>query len=367
MNAVSALLRQRLFWPFAALVALLVADVRRTPTFLTIRVQDGHLFGGPVDILRNGAPLLLVALGMTLVIATRGIDLSVGAVLAISGAIACTVISTSAHPGQPGTLLLAVALACGASVVLGLVNGFLVAVAGIQPIIATLILMTAGRGVAMLITEGQITTITSPAYRTIGAGFWLGVPAAVIIAGLILAAVAVGTRRTALGMLVESVGVNPEASRLAGVRSVSILLAVYAASGLFAGIAGLMVSSNVMAADANNAGLFIELDAILAVVLGGTLLTGGRFSLRGTLLGVLVIQTLSISVTIQGISGAVTPLFKAIVVIAVFLLQSPAARERLRVRRRPAGGSASGGSASGGDTSDGGSAPAVPLNAKVAN
>jgi len=333
MNALAQLPRQRMFWPVTALVALLVADVIKTPTFLNVRMQDGHLFGGPIDIIRNGSPLLLVALGMTLVIATRGIDLSVGAVLAISGAVACKFIASSAHPKELGTVLAAVALACALSIVLGLINGFLVAVVGIQPIIATLILMTAGRGIAMLITEGQITTINSPDYRTIGAGFWSVLPAAVIIAGVIFLTVATGTRRTALGMLVESVGINPEASRLAGVRSVSILLAVYALSGLFAGIAGLMVSSNVMAADANNAGLFIELDAILAVVLGGTMLSGGKFSLAGTLVGVLVLQTLTISVTIQGISGSVTPLFKALVVIAVFLLQSPAVQNRLRSRR----------------------------------
>jgi simple sugar transport system permease protein len=339
MATLSRLPRQRMFWPVAALLALLVADLVKTPGFLKIRLQDGHLFGGPIDIIRNGSPLLLVALGMTLVIATRGIDLSVGAVLAISGAVACKFIATSDHPRQMGTVLLAVVLACAVSVLLGLVNGFLVAVVGIQPIIATLILMTTGRGIAMLITEGQITTITSPAYATIGAGFWWLLPAAVIIAGVIFLTVAAGTRRTALGMLVESVGINPEASRLAGVRSVSILLAVYALSGLFAGIAGLMVSSNVSAADANNAGLFIELDAILAVVLGGTMLSGGKFSLAGTLVGVLVLQTLSISVTIQGISGSITPLFKAVVVIAVFLLQSPAVQGRLRTRRpasRPA-------------------------------
>jgi galactofuranose transport system permease protein len=336
MNAISRLPRQRMFWPLVALVALLFADVLKAPDFLNIRMQDGHLFGGPVDILRNGAPLLLVSLGMTLVIATRGIDLSVGAVLAISGAVACKYIASSGHPGELGTVLVACALACGLSIFLGLINGFLVAVVGIQPIIATLILMTAGRGIAMLITEGQITTVNSPPFKVIGAGFWSVLPAAVIIAGVIFLTVAAGTRRTALGMLVESVGINPEASRLAGVRSVSILLAVYVVSGLFAGIAGLMVASNVAAADANNAGLFIELDAILAVVLGGTMLSGGKFSLAGTFVGVLVIQTLTISVTIVGISGAVTPLFKAVVVIAVFLMQSPVVQNRLRASRAPA-------------------------------
>jgi ribose/xylose/arabinose/galactoside ABC-type transport system permease subunit len=335
MSSLADLTRRRLFWPLVALVALLVADTLRAHTFLQIRVLDGHLFGAPLDILRNGAPLLLVSLGMTLVIATRGIDLSVGAVLAISGAVACKFIASADHPDALGTVLTAVLLACLLSLLLGLLNGFLVAVVGIQPIIATLILMTAGRGIAMLITEGQITTINSPPYKTIGAGFWFGFPAAVIIAGVVLAAVAVATRRTALGMLVEAVGINPEASRLAGVRSISILLAVYGLSGLFSGVAGLMVSSNVMAADANHAGLFIELDAILAVVIGGTLLSGGKFSLQGTLVGVLVVQTLAITVTILGIPPAVTPLFKALVVIAVFLLQSPVWQNRRRRTPRP--------------------------------
>jgi len=231
MNALSRIARHRFTWPLVALVALLVADTVKTSTFLSVRVQDGHLFGGPIDILRNGAPLLLVSLGMTLVIATRGIDLSVGAVLAIAGAVACDMIASSGSPGSLGTVLTACAVACAICIVLGFANGFLVAVVGIQPIIATLILMTAGRGIAMLITEGQITTVNSAPFAKIGGGFWFGVPAAVVIAGVIFGLVAVGTRRTALGVLVESVGINPEASRLAGVRSMSILLAVYAASG----------------------------------------------------------------------------------------------------------------------------------------
>ena len=326
--------RARLLWPLGALVALLLADTIHTHDFLSIQIKDGHLYGSPVDILRNGSPLLLVSLGMTLVIATRGIDLSVGAILAIAGAVACKWIADSPHPGRISTVLVAVGLACLAAAALGLVNGVLVAVIGIQPIIATLILLTAGRGMAMLITSGEITSIVSDPYASIGGGYWFGLPAAVIISGLILAVLAVAVRRTALGMLVEAVGINPEASRLAGVGAAVIGIAVYTLSGLFSGIAGVMVSSNVMVSDANNAGLFIELDAILAVVLGGTLLAGGTFSLVGTLVGVLVIQTLSITVTILGISSSVTPLFKAVVVIAVFLLQSPVTRSRLGGRRR---------------------------------
>ncbi|PVU82493.1 sugar ABC transporter permease [Cellulomonas sp. WB94] len=334
MTAWKTFVGTKIFWPVMALVALLVANTVKTTNFVNIRVQDGHLFGALIDILRNSSPLLLVAVGMTLVIATRGIDLSVGAVVAISGAVACSYIASSSNPTGVVTVLTAVAIAAVLSLVLGAWNGFLVAVVGIQPIIATLVLMTAGRGIAMLITGGQITTINSPPYKMIGSGFWLAVPVAVLIAGSLFAIVAVVTRRTALGMLIESVGINPQASRLAGVQARTIIWTVYAIAGLFAGIAGLMISSNVMAADANNAGLFIELDAILAVVIGGTSLAGGKFSLAGTLVGVLVIQTLTLTVTILGVPPAVTPLFKAVVVIAVCIMQSPVVRNRLASRRR---------------------------------
>jgi ribose/xylose/arabinose/galactoside ABC-type transport system permease subunit len=333
-SRVRRLTHHPLFWPLVALAALLVANSIGRPGFLSVEVLNGNLFGAPIDILRNSAPLMLVALGMTLVIATRGIDLSVGAIVAISGALSLSFIATSPDPGSPATVALAVAIALGLSLVLGVWNGFLVSVVGIQPIIATLILMTAGRGIAMLITEGQITTVTSGPYKTIGTGFLLGLPVAMLIAYGVFALVAVLTRRTALGMLVEAVGINPSASRLAGVKARTIVWTVFALSGLFSGLAGLILAANVMAADANNAGLFIELDAILAVVIGGTSLQGGKFSLSGTFVGVLIITTLTLTVTIIGIPPAVTPLFKALVVIAVTLVQSPRIRERLAARAR---------------------------------
>ena len=306
----------------AALGALLLLNLVVTPSFFALRVQDGHLYGGLVDVLKNGAPTLLIALGMTLVIATRGIDLSVGAVAAIAGAVTCVHIGPS---GSASTAFAGMALALALCVVLGLWNGFLVAGLGIQPIIATLVLMTAGRGIAMLVTEGQIVTVDNKAYRQVGAGF-LVLPVSILISLLVLGVVAFATRRTALGMLIEAVGVNPEASRLAGVRSRTIIWTVYVFAALCAGIAGLMISSNVSAADANNAGLWVEMDAILAVVIGGTSLAGGRYSLTGTLLGALIIQTLTTTVYTVGVAPEVTLLFKAVVVIAVCLVQAPKAR-----------------------------------------
>lgn len=321
------MMRSRLLWPLVALAALLVLNVAVTPSFLELRIQDGHLFGSTVDILRNGAPTVLIAVGMTLVIATRGIDLSVGAVAAIAGSIACTYIVGG------GNAVTAVLLALSVCVLLGLWNGFLVSVLGIQPIIATLVLMTAGRGGAMLLTEGQIITVKSSLYREIGAGFLI-LPIAILISLAVLVAVALLTRRTALGMLIEAVGVNPMASRLAGVHSRTIIWTVYVFAALCAGVAGLMISSNVSAADANNAGLWIEMDAILAVVIGGTSLAGGRYSLAGTLLGALVIQTLTTTVYTIGVPTNVTLVFKALVVIAVCLLQSPRTAQLLQKRRK---------------------------------
>jgi simple sugar transport system permease protein len=317
------LFANRLLWPVLALVALLLLNVVFEPSFLTIRLQDGHLYGSLIDILRNGAPTLLIALGMTLVIATRGIDLSVGAVAAIAGAVACT------HIAETGNAVTGMLLAIGLCVVLGLWNGFLVSVLGIQPIIATLVLMTAGRGIAMLVTEGQIVRIENDVYRQVGAGFVV-LPVAILISLAAFAGVALLTRRTALGMLIEAVGVNPEASRLAGVRSRTIIWTVYVFAALCAAVAGLMITSNVNSADANSVGLWVEMDAILAVVIGGTLLSGGRYSLTGTLVGALVIQTLTTTVYTIGVPPNATLVFKAAVVIAVCLLQAPR-----RTRARP--------------------------------
>ena len=340
-GVVSRAVSHRLFWPVVMLVVLLAINVIAVPGFLSITIHDGHLFGSLIDILRNGAPTLIIAVGMTLVIATRGIDLSVGAVCAISGALACSIILGAPDPADPGTVTVAVLSALGLSLLLGVWNGFLVAVVGIQPIIATLVLMTAGRGIAMLITEGQILTVNSPPFKFLGSGFLFGIPVAVIIGAVIFAIAALLTRRTALGLLIESVGINPEASRQAGVRARGLLFTVYAFCALVAGVAGLILTANQTAADANSTGLFLELDAILAVVIGGTSLAGGRYSLAGTLVGALVIQTLVTTVYTVGIPPIATMVFKAAVVTAVCLLQSPttnAALARWRQRLPKAAG-----------------------------
>lgn len=329
----STVLRNRLFWPVAILVLLIVGNLFFTPTFLSIEVREGHLYGSVIDILRSATPLALVALGMTLVIATGGIDLSVGSVMAISGAVACLWISKQEDQNALSGVLVAVGLALVLSLILGAWNGMLVATVGIQPIIATLILMVAGRGIAQLITDGQIITINSSPYKVIGAGYWLTIPVCVIIVAIVVALTMLVTRRSALALLIESVGGNPAASRLAGIHSGRLTLLVYAFCGLCAGVAGLIYTSNVSSADGNNAGNLVELDAILAVVIGGTSLAGGRFSLTGSVIGALVIKTLDITIYTVGVPTNTTLLFKAVVVIALCLAQSPAFRARLAGRR----------------------------------
>ncbi|MDN4479830.1 ABC transporter permease [Demequina muriae] len=317
------ILRHRLFWPAAALVTLLIVNTIANPNFARVTIRDGQLYGNPITILRDSAPLMLVALGMTLVIATRGIDLSVGAIMAVSGAVALTIIDDSPNPGSVGTVVVAVIVAVLVGLVLGVWNGFLVSVIGIQPIIATLVLMLAGRGVALLITGGQITTVNSAPYKFIASGYLIILPIAFFIWVAAVLVVSMLERRTALGMLTESVGINPEASRLAGVRSRGIIWSAYIASGILAGIAGVIYASNTMAADANSAGYLIELYAILAVVLGGTSLMGGKFSIAGTVIGVMTVQALEKAILFLGVPPAQAPVFFAVVVVVVVLLQAP--------------------------------------------
>lgn len=323
-------MKHRLFWPVAGLVMLIVINTIARPQFASVTIQNGRLYGALIDILRNSAPLLLVSLGMTVVIATRGIDLSVGAIMAVSGAVALTIIDGSKNPNDLGTVLVAVGVALLVSMALGAWNGFLVSVLGIQPIIATLVLMMAGRGVALLITDGFITTVNSSPFEFISSGYVLLLPFAFFISVAAIAAVGLSERRTALGVLTEAVGINPEASRLAGVRSRVIIWSAYILSGLFSGVAGVIYASNIKAADANAAGLFIELYAILAVVVGGTSLMGGKFSIAGTVVGVLIIQTLESTILFLGVSSAQSPAFFGIVVIIVVMLQSPRLHRMVR-------------------------------------
>jgi simple sugar transport system permease protein len=299
-----------------AFLAILAINWAVSPQFFDLRLQDGRLFGSLIDVFNRGAPVALLALGMVLVIATRGIDLSVGAVMAISGAIAASLADGHSMP-----VVLAAAL--GAGLLCGLWNGILIAVLGIQPIVATLILMVAGRGIAQLITEGRIVTFSSPELAWFGNGSVLGVPAAVAITFAMLVLTIALVRGSALGLMIEATGGNAKASKLAGVGTRAMTLAVYVWCGLCAALAGVIAAADILGADANNAGLWLELDAILAVVIGGTSLFGGRFSLVLAVLGALIIQAMNTGILLSGFPPEFNLVVKAVVVLVVLLMQSP--------------------------------------------
>ena len=258
--------------PVGGIAALLALNLCLSPRFLQLTVHAGHLYGGPVDILSEGSRACLVALGMTLVIATGGVDLSVGSVMAMAGS-AAALAFTQGHAALPAAL----AGAVGVGLAAGLLNGARVAYAGIQPIVATLVLMVAGRGISQLITDGQVIAFQNGGAEYLGTGFLLGLPFSALLVGLLDVLTDVGLRRTAAGLFIEAVGDNETASRFAGLRAARVKGLAYVACGACAGLAGFLDVANIRSADPYRAGENMELNAIFAVVVGGTALSGGRF------------------------------------------------------------------------------------------
>ncbi len=337
MNKISALLKRfresRLFWPLVALALILISDAIFAPGFFKIGILDGHLYGNLVDAFNNSAPLMLVAIGMTLVIATGGVDLSVGAVIAISAAMGAVLINpalgnelitndilTANTTNTPLWLIILADLAAGT--LCGLWNGFLVSRGKIQPMVATLILMVAGRGIAQLITNGQIMTIYYTPYFWFGNGFILGLPVSIYIVAVVFLIAWVLVRKTSIGLFIESVGGNSKATYYSGISEKNIKLFAYTFCGFCAAIAGLILSSYVHSADGNNNGLNYELDAILAVVIGGTLMTGGRFSLLASVLGALIIWTFTLTMYTFGVPANALLAGRAVLVLVVIILYS---------------------------------------------
>jgi len=312
-------------WPLVGLALLIVANEAFNPAFLKVTLLNGHLYGSPIDILNQGARGMLLALGMTLVIATGGVDLSVGSIMAVAGAAAAMLLTR----GQ-ASLPVAMAAALGLALAAGFANGLLVAWLGVQPIVATLILMVVGRGVSQLITDGQVILIKHAGFDYLGNGFLFGIPFAPILVIALYLIVNTFLRKTAAGLFIEAVGDNETATRFAGLASAKIKVLVYAGCGLCAGLAGLLATSNIRAADSYRVGENQELDAIFAVVVGGTALTGGRFLLMGAFVGAVLLQTLTTTMYNVGVAPQVAPVPKAIVILAVCLMQSEVSRRWLR-------------------------------------
>ena len=313
------------FRPLLSLIIiLLICGILSGGDFFKLEIVDGHLYGRLIDILRNGSKYMVLAIGLTMVLATGGTDISVGSIMAISGALACSIVDQRILPGLGGNVFAAVAIALGAGALCGAWNGFLVAKLKVQPIVATMILMTAGRGIAQLIADGKIVTITSDAYYYISGGYILGLPFPMYIAAFMLVLALVMTKKTAFGLSVEAIGINSESARLAGIKVDRNMWLIYIFCGVCAAIAGLIESAGIKGADCNNCGLMIEMDGILAVAIGGTSLSGGRFSLISSIIGALVVQTITTMILAFGVAPEVIRVFKALIVIVICLAQSPA-------------------------------------------
>ena len=288
-----------------ALVLLVLFNAAVTPNFLSWQTVNVNL--------TQVCTIVIVGVGMTLVIAAGGIDLSVGSLMAIAGTLAPLIFMGKLFPVSPGVgLALAFVVPIVVTALLGFFNGWLVTRFRIQPIVATLVLFIAGRGIAQVMTNGNLQVFKEPSFQVIGLGRLAGIPVQVILMAVIVVA----------GRQVLAVGGNPQAARLSGIASRSVARWAYVISGALAGLAGLVVVARNGAADANLVGLGMELDAIAAVAVGGTLLSGGRASVVGTLLGALVIQLVRYTLLANGVPDAAALVVKAgLIILAVWIQQ----------------------------------------------
>jgi galactofuranose transport system permease protein len=290
---------------YVAIAALLTFNLVATPNFATVanlRLQ-----------LVQVVPVAIVAIGMALVIGTEGIDLSVGSVMAIAAALIPLYIGYGLWPAM------AIAVAAGALV--GLVNGGLVAFAGIQPIVATLGLLVAGRGLALVFADGRLVELFDPTLNTIGNGAVLGVPIAIVVAVVVALAAGVVVHKAAFGRRLVAIGGNRPAAVLAGLPVRRTLLVVYVTCGVLAAVAGILNTARLGASDPSFVGLLIELSAITAVVVGGTPLSGGRVRILGTLAGALLMQLIIATVIQHNLHDSTARMIQAAIIVAAVYVQ----------------------------------------------
>jgi ribose transport system permease protein len=308
--------------PLIALIVLVVALASLSNRFLT--------FANERNILLQISVNLCLSIGMTLVILTGGIDLSVGAMLALAGAVAAGLLKNGLTLKALGLVLkftLFGAMVAGIAVgfALGLFNGIAITRFKLPPFVATLGMLSIGRGLTMLWTGGFPITDLGARFGFIGAGFWLGIPMAVWISAGLVAMFYIVSQRTTLGRYIYAVGGNERATAYSGVDVDRVKLWVYALCGALAGVAGLIVTARLDAADPK-AGLGYELDSIAAVVIGGISLSGGRGSIFGTVLGCLIIGVLNNGLFLLDVSPFWQQVVKGFVIIAAVALDKVGAR-----------------------------------------
>ena len=344
------LTQQQLFLPIMCVILVLLVNVIYDAAsgnpfyeFFRVYISDGGVLSGRlVNILNRGSEVAILAIGMTLVVsASAGTDISVGSVMSLCASFCCMLVAgfgvSSVADASEFAMPLAVGLigALAMGCLCGAFNGALVSYLNIQPMVATLILWSAARAIGLLLCNNLIVYIRVPEFSFYGG--YLGIfPTPILIAAVCILVVSVVLKKTAMGMYIQSVGINKKASRIAGLKSKRIIFACYLICGLCAGIAGIVNSSRITSADSNNIGLNMELDAILAVALGGNSLGGGRFNLAGSIIGAYTIQAITTTMYNLGVSTAVNPVFKAVIVIVIVAIQSQPLQDavkKLRARK----------------------------------
>ena len=312
----TALTAQRSRWlqeygVYVAVVALLLFNVAFTANFLTV--------GNFRTQLIQAAPVCVVALGMALVIGSEGVDLSVGAVMALTAALIPLYLGYGTLP--------AVAIALLAGLLAGSLNGFLVAHVGIQPIVATLALLVGGRGLALVIANGQLVQLHDPVFLALGTGDLFGIPVSVLIAAVLAVVMALLVGRTTFGRRLVAIGGNRAASTLAGLPVRPVLVGVYAICGVLAAVAGVLSTARLSAGDPADIGMLMELSAITAVVVGGTPLTGGRVRILGTVMGVVLMQLVRATLIKHNLPDSTAQMVQAaIIVLAVYVARERSSR-----------------------------------------
>ncbi len=343
MNFIKKVTSYKLFLPIFCLILVLLINLFKSPEFFKISINNGVLYGRLIDVLNRGSEIAILAIGMTLVVAvSAGTDISVGSVMALSAAVCCRFITGGAQKiSSPEDIVTPIVVSLILGILMGGIcgtfNGFLVSKLKIQPMVATLILFTAARAIGLVVCNNGQIFIRLDEYKIYGN--FIGkcpIPTPIFIAVICVIIVYFILKKTALGMYIEAVGINNRAARLMGINSDMICWMCYIICGLCAGIAGVVNSSRIYSADSNNIGLEFEMDAILAVALGGNSLGGGKFSLISSIIGAYTIQALTTTLFAMGVKTEQAPVVKAIVIIIIVAAQAPALKEFIKDRKAKA-------------------------------
>ncbi len=323
--------KHRLFIPIAFLAFLLLINIFINPGFLRISlgrdsIGNPVLIGNLINILNNSTELVILAIGMTLVTASsRGQDISVGATIAIVGGVIMRVLcGNETQPTElKAPIIVALILGCLAGMACGAFNGFLVSKFNIQPMVATLILFTAGRSIGSMAMGGlKPKAVESFGYY----GNFIPevpVPTPILITIVVIVITFLMLKKTNLGLYTQAVGINDKSSRLNGLNPALIKFMSFVILGLCVGIAGFIQSSRVQTVNPYTIVPSIEMDVILAVALGGNSLGGGKFNMTGSIIGAYTIQTLTSMLTTLNVNTNAVPVFKAVIIIILVVIQTP--------------------------------------------